>query len=463
MSPQNIAGYSLQEALISHHAHVERWRAFGSQGPAEIFIMPKINAESINSTPQWGPFAPFSIHNLGNKSAVIVPGMLVENLPSLRRRLGPGPAVGFAWHISTHLSSLHDTGGSHGFLHPDHIGLNNAGNLTIRPAFAAEIAPDPDHRASAQASDCWQMGFLMTALGLKPTMDERIGLLMAGLSRDTALIRLQPARAIRQALSAVAARNPEWEEKLLADLGQDWGLDQLPSIEDSIIPRIYPHAPRASVPQRSPNQAYDFNTWDSPFAEKPKGYESKSALRDALRRNVESGRVLLPPVTPSPDSSRIRLPVPEIDYDAEDEFSAKVDVKATTVAQIKIPLAPNSVSVEPASGALVEESTSSAISVPLQSTPQSSVSTEPVAVSVDLSGPGISFQLDDGQQPAINNIDSSTRAAIDLGSHGVIDSRADVSDAAEVPDAAEVSDAAEVPDAAEGRRLDERPRRRRQL
>ena len=36
-------------------------------------------------------------------------------------------------------------------------------------------------------------------------MDERIGLLLAGLSRDIALIRLQPACDL--ALSAVAARN----------------------------------------------------------------------------------------------------------------------------------------------------------------------------------------------------------------------------------------------------------------
>jgi len=398
MSPQNIAGYALQEALISHDAHVERWRAIGTQGPAEIFIMPKAHARSLSVTPQWGPFAAYSIHNLGNKAAIVVPGMLVENLPSLRRRLGPGPAVGFAWHISTHLSSLHDTGGSHGFLHSNHIGLNDNGKLVIRPAFAAKIAPDPDKRASAQASDCWQMGFLMAALGLEPTMDERIGLLMAGLSRDMAMIRLQPARAIRQALSAVAARNPDWEAKLLADLGSDWGLDQLPSIEDSIIPRIYPHSPRAPVPQRSPSEAYDFKSWESPFAEKPKGYEQKSALRDALRRNVESGRVLLPPVTPSPESSRIQMPASEIEYDVEDDYSAKIELKSATVAQIKIPLAANTVSVgvsaTPPPESLEKPDRPQPISVQLESEPDIQTPSAPVSVSVDLSGPGLSFQLD---------------------------------------------------------------------
>ena len=83
------------------------------------------------------------------------------------------------------------------------------------------------------------MAEVLEVLGVSEESDELFDLLLVGLRRDIASIRLQPGCAIRQSISAIAARNPNWEQSLIAQLGTDWSFDQLRPIEKTVMPRSY--------------------------------------------------------------------------------------------------------------------------------------------------------------------------------------------------------------------------------
>ena len=64
MLPQTIAGYTLEQALSSNDPQIERWRAVGVTGSAEIFIIPHAHSSRYKMLPKWGPFSDFSMHGL---------------------------------------------------------------------------------------------------------------------------------------------------------------------------------------------------------------------------------------------------------------------------------------------------------------------------------------------------------------------------------------------------------------
>ena len=127
---------------------------------------------------------------------------------------------------------------------------------------------------------------------------------------------------------------------------------------------------------------------------------------------------MIPPVNPTPEASRIQMPVTEIEYDVEEDYSAKVELKSATVAQIKIPLSPNSVAVSLPEPPPKDRSPQS-IAIQLQSEPKPDNPTAPVAVSVDLTGPGPAFQLDESKEELVSEaFESDADVSFDLPTVG---------------------------------------------
>jgi len=321
---QTVAGYTFQEILGTNHPEVEHWKALGNKGVAEIFVVPKSWQSRMDAIPKdWNSFCDFDVQPYEGKLAVIVPGILKIDLFGLHRQLGSKSSMVFAWHIASSMALLHDSGSAHGMLHPQSIGLDEEGLLSIRPAIIDAIKEDPDSKASAQATDCWQLSEVLEALIGDDREDDRIRLLLCGLQRDRASIRLQPARAIRQSLVAITSSHPEWEKNLKAQLGEGWGMDTLPPIEHSIIPKLYPQRPRASLPQTVDTRAY--NPWSSPFV---------STQKDSV---VQKQQRISLPSTSLGQESRLRLPIPEKE---NPEFDEELDVQEQdnqTIAQIRLP------------------------------------------------------------------------------------------------------------------------------
>lgn len=323
---QSVAGYTFQEILDASHPEVEHWRGVGNQGVAEIFLVPQSWKERVSALPKkWSAFCDFDVQPFGGKLAVIVPGILHSDLYALHSRLGTKAAIVFAWHIASALAVLHDSGTAHGMLHARSMGLDEDGKLSIRPALML-IEEDPDAGASAQATDCWQLAGILEALvGEKniSTSDERIRLLLGGLRQERSNIRLQPARALRQSLVAIAESNPDWEKELKRLLGVEWGMDMLPPIEHSIIPKLYPQRPRARLPQGV--ELRDYNPWSSPFVshentpiEAPKKISFPSSI---------------------PTENKIRLPIPTQAKVFTEEEADFLEPEEKTIAQIRLPFA----------------------------------------------------------------------------------------------------------------------------
>ena len=226
MPSDSYAGFTLQQRLPASAPDVARWQAEGSGGAADVFLGPESILIQARALPTWGPFPKVISGQQGGVSYVVVPGTLTESLAHLSARLSTGCGLGLIWHVAAAFAELHAHGGSHGLIHPDHIGLDSDGYLVIRPAFSESISPEPDPEASAQATDCRQLGTLLDALAISRLSDAGIPLLMMGIRSDRARLRLSPGRAVRQSLSAIASRNPGWEEQLVDTLGSGWALDQ---------------------------------------------------------------------------------------------------------------------------------------------------------------------------------------------------------------------------------------------
>ncbi len=210
---------------------VELWTAIGPLGVADVYVGPASLAERAAALPVWGPFPPIqSGRTSGGRVYVAVPGTLTRDLEDLREGLPPAAIAAFAWHLTAALAEIHEHGGAHGCLHPSFVGLDARGRLAVRPALASPLPTEPDPGASAQATDCLQLGELLAVLGLERLDDPGIPLLRAGLGRDRARLRMSPARAARQALAALAARHPEWEAALVESLGASWRLGQAPRL-----------------------------------------------------------------------------------------------------------------------------------------------------------------------------------------------------------------------------------------
>ena len=228
MAAKKCAGYSLIESLPTTLEGVQHWRAQGEDGDADVYIGDSSLRDRAGSLPKWGPFAKFKVGEDEAGVHVIVPGSLARSLNDLGSETTPEVAMGVALHIATAVAELHERGGSHGGLHPEHVGVDVSGRLVIRPFLGGMAIAEPDPEASAQATDCLQCAALLDGLQIDRLDDTSVSLVSRGLRRDVARRRIQPGRAVRQSLSAVLHRLPDWEEAIADVLGAGWGLDDTP-------------------------------------------------------------------------------------------------------------------------------------------------------------------------------------------------------------------------------------------
>ena len=228
MARKKCAGYSLIESLPTTAEGVEHWRGESDDGVADIYLGEARLRDRASSLPKWGPFAKFTIGEDGDGVYLIVPGALARTLVDLGSEEIPDVAMGVALHIATAVAELHERGGAHGGLHPEHVGVDASGRLVIRPYLGGVAIAEPDPEASAQATDCLQCAALLEGLQIDRLDDSSISLVSRGLQREVARRRIQPGRAVRQSLSAVLHRLSDWEVAIAEALGAGWGLDDTP-------------------------------------------------------------------------------------------------------------------------------------------------------------------------------------------------------------------------------------------
>ena len=296
MTQQGYAGYFLKEQMLSRRENVEHWIAEGAAGEAEVYFLPSQLRNVLLGLPNWNAFAEFHMIEEKHRLAVVVPGKLVRTIEAIAEEESSGISCCLAWHLAAIFGELHETGGVHGFIHPAHIGLDLSGQLQIRPALSAFIPSDPDDEAAALATDCWQLSFVLQKMGVLPSLDRRFGLLMSGLRQEVSRLRLQPASAIRQTLTAVIARHPEWEDEIGQRLGKQWMLDYSPVKEENVVPhRLSQRTGSLNRPQKS---RVEVDVWASPFIrtvmENNDHSSGQAMIREALRKTSNPKKFELP-------------------------------------------------------------------------------------------------------------------------------------------------------------------------
>lgn len=304
MSAVQYDGYEILVPIDEANG-ISRWQAQGPDGPAEMFFGPPELLDRVQSLPTWAPFAPVQCgHNEQGQTYVIVPGALNASLTDLAWRLGPGPGMAFLWHVAAALAELHDRAGAHGAIHPDFVGIDADGYLSIRPALSMELPADPDTSPSAQATDSLLFASLVNTIDNREESDEGIALLREGLTLPYARIRLAPGRAIRQTITAIVSRKMGWERLLIDELGVGWSLDQT---YRPILPT--PLAPSAVRPGNTPPPL------------------TASSLDSSTLATLTSAKIVLPTPKPNPD-----LQVEEEEEDDED-----IPVVAQHTAMARVP------------------------------------------------------------------------------------------------------------------------------
>ena len=295
---KSYAGYFLEERQSSHNTEIEYWTATNTTSNpivrADVYMLPHSYKNLLENLPRYGAFAPFSVIEQKNRLVVVVPRTIQLSIKDIQERVGVTGLVCFMWHVSAHLSELHQIGRSHGMLHASHIGIDEYGKVSIRPAFADFIPSEPDSSATATATDCWQLFFVLQSMGIDSTVDARFSLLMRGLQQDIARLRLQPATAIRQTITAVLARHAEWETKFIEYFGADWKLEVLQRAEESVIP----HRLEKSIKKEynKPIVAREeFDVWGNPFvSQRAPTQSSAQALLQQAFQSVPKMQISLP-------------------------------------------------------------------------------------------------------------------------------------------------------------------------
>lgn len=228
MTDETFAGFRLRARRPAATTDVQHWSALGVSGDAEVFVGGDELAQRAASLPVWGPFPELIAGTRDGRRFVVVRGSIDKDVEDLKDILSPGACVAFAWHVAAVIAAIHERGGAHGALHPSYVGLDHEGRLTVRPALAQSLTAEPDPGASAMATDCLQLGEIFDALDLERVDEPGLPLVLSGLRRDQARLRIQPGRGVRQALRAVLARHPDWVAALVETLGPDWSLDAMP-------------------------------------------------------------------------------------------------------------------------------------------------------------------------------------------------------------------------------------------
>ena len=307
MARKKCAGYSLIESLPTTAEGVEHWRGESDDGVADIYLGEARLRDRASSLPKWGPFAKFTIGEDGDGVYLIVPGALARTLVDLGSEEIPDVAMGVALHIATAVAELHERGGAHGGLHPEHVGVDASGRLVIRPYLGGVAIAEPDPEASAQATDCLQCAALLEGLQIDRLDDSSISLVSRGLQREVARRRIQPGRAVRQSLSAVLHRLSDWEVAIAEALGAGWGLDDTPweiradetaplfvevaedDSEDSEIPEVERVAAEEAAEEAA--EAERIAAEEAAEAERIAAEEAAEAERTAAEEAAEAERV----------------------------------------------------------------------------------------------------------------------------------------------------------------------------
>lgn len=296
----NIAGFQLVKQLPTHDSNIEHWIADDGGRSAEVYLVPENQKSRLSSLPNILGFTQCRIVDLETRFAVVMPGIITTPIRTLKMKLGSTDCIGIAWHIADLLSLLHQSGRAHNLLHPDSIGLNDQGALEIRPALGRFIASDPDSKASAIATDCWQMRQVIEQLGITKELDPLFALLNRGLQEEFARLRLQPATAIRQSISAVLARHTDWENSFVEKMGPSWVLNQRNIQESTVIPhRLQEMRPRMSLQDlRELPDAIDL--WGNLFTSSSVDETSSAqallleALASRQKTMLQSSKIVLP-------------------------------------------------------------------------------------------------------------------------------------------------------------------------
>ena len=284
MTISTVAGYALQKSLPCDNTFIEYWTATGPTGLAEVFFFDTVLLKRFRSLPAWGPFSSCIIGEEAGKAFLVVQDPVKVNLVDLQSDLSKGELIGLMWHVTSALAEVHDNGNAHGFLSAESIGFNEVGELRIQPDPSLLFYQDTDTTSSAIATDSALVGAIFKQLELLDQNNPSMQLLNMGLNQDLSRLRLQPATAIRQSISALAARYPDWEKKLVKRYGPVFALDSVPKPDQST--RVRSYSSRRRTPSVN-NELWDY----SPYEQKGRTSQVPSAesmgqylLRESLKQ-----------------------------------------------------------------------------------------------------------------------------------------------------------------------------------
>jgi hypothetical protein len=217
-------------------------------GQGELWpARPEIRAR-LTHLPTFPPFARVVPLDQPGAQGIFVETGLVLCCADLKTPMPVPAALALTHQLAEIFAVLHDEGAGHGSFSPSSVGWTRDGSLLVRPD-PALVNQDPDHQGdNIQALDCQSIGAVLWAcLGgpwplpeperdaarllspgipaqvaqLLPRLchdDDRLELLLRGMLRWGGSYRLAPARAVRQAVSALRFRHGASEQALAAYL-----------------------------------------------------------------------------------------------------------------------------------------------------------------------------------------------------------------------------------------------------
>ena len=334
-----IAGVTRVEQRPTFDSNVEYWLADCNGRLGEVYLVSAELQSRIQSLPSLIGFTQCQVMKIDEAQiAVIMPGIIDIPVSTMRSKLGITACVGIGWHIADMLSLLHQSGRAHNLLHPDKIGINDLGELEVRPALGLLLSSDPDPKATAIATDSWQMRSVIQQLGIQERLDPLFALLTRGLQEDVARLRLQPATAIRQSISAVLARHVEWEEAFVKQMGKSWALNQRNIDESVILPHrlqeVRPTFSSVSRQNRNPDVSESIDLWGNLFSSSSvdESSSTQALLLEALRqRKKTAGRI--------DESSERTFDSLSLREDFQfDESTERLEISIQGISSIQVPV-----------------------------------------------------------------------------------------------------------------------------
>ncbi|MGC6509634.1 MAG: hypothetical protein ACON4U_14520 [Myxococcota bacterium] len=341
MTISTVAGYALQKSLPCDNTFIEYWTATGPTGLAEVFFFDPVLLKRFQSLPAWGPFSTCLIGEQSGKAYLVVQDPVKVSLVDLQPDLSKGELIGLMWHVTSALAEVHDNGNAHGFISAEFIGFNESGELRIQPDPSKLFYQDTDTTSSAIATDSALIGSVFKRLELLDQNNPSMQLLHMGLNQDLSRLRLQPATAIRQSISALAARYPDWEKQLIKRYGPVFALDQVPKPEQNS--RVRSYSSRRRTPSVN-NELWNYSPYEQntrtqvPSAESMGQYllreslkqqgaaltdiEDEAPIEADAQQEIPSALRVQVPLIPTNSSGDIPLTAWDDDDDDSDDFAS---------------------------------------------------------------------------------------------------------------------------------------------